>query len=52
MSEEKSKTVKIVKCKCTHEGQDKLYGKGMRLANRGASADKPVYTCTVCGVKH
>jgi hypothetical protein len=51
MSEDKSR-VKVVKCKCDHKGQDKLYGQGMRLANRGASADKPVYTCTVCGVKH
>lgn len=33
-------------CKCTHEFQDKEYGKGMRLHN--LSDDKKKAYCTVC----
>lgn len=40
---------KIMRCKCSHEGQDKLHGPGMRVFN--AHDKKPgEYSCTVCGV--
>jgi len=47
-------TVATVKCKCTHEFQDKKYGEGNRIANRtqkgdGTSTDA---RCTVCGTLH
>jgi len=34
----------IISCTCTHEYQDKLYGKGRRVFNEG----KTNYKCTVC----
>jgi len=34
----------IKKCTCKHEFQDKKYGKGMRVFNKG----KEVWRCTVC----
>ena len=34
-------------CKCVHEYQDKVYGKGVRLFNVGIKDAK----CTVCGNK-
>lgn len=34
----------IANCTCSHEYQDKLYGKGKRVFNAG----KAVYRCTVC----
>ena len=38
-----------MKCKCLHEGQDKLHGSGMRVFN--ARDKKPgEYSCTVCGL--
>ena len=37
----------ISKCTCKHEGQDILYGVGMRVWN--AAGDKTGYRCTVCG---
>lgn len=37
----------IAKCKCEHEYQDKVHGKGMRVYNTGVKAAK----CTVCGNK-
>ncbi len=39
-----------IKCKCTHEVQDKLHGKGVRIANPKANPDH--VTCTVCGTQH
>lgn len=42
---------KIVKCSCSHEYQDKLHGKGNRVANKSA-ATPPKYVCTVCGKEH
>lgn len=42
----------LVKCKCSHEYQDKTYGVGIRLANIGASKSSVKYTCTVCGKEH
>jgi len=42
---------KVMKCDCQHEGQDKLYGRGMRLFNpQGKGKDQgDSYICTVCG---
>ena len=42
---------KIIKCNCEHEGQDKMYGKGNRVANEvvSKSGTKKIYRCTVCG---
>ena len=41
------KSVKVLKCKCSHEAQDEIYGKGMRLHNHANKDDK--WRCTVCG---
>ena len=35
----------IRRCSCSHEYQDKKYGKGNRVHNPGAKG----YKCTVCG---
>ncbi len=44
---------KVVKCSCKHEHQDKVYGVGMRLANRCKPNDKAgTYRCTVCKKEH
>ena len=45
---------KIVRCKCKHEGQDSIHGKGNRVANETAkgSAGKLVVRCTVCLAEH
>lgn len=37
----------IKTCKCKHEYQDKVYGKGNRVHNPGPKS----ITCTVCGNK-
>lgn len=39
----------IIKCKCSHEFQDKTYGKSMRVHT--PSAKDGVYFCTVCGTE-
>lgn len=43
---------KVIKCNCPNEGQDKLYGKGMRLHNPGGKPNTKelgkVFICTVC----
>lgn len=38
----------IIKCDCTHNYQNKQYGKGYRVANRTSSGGT---RCTVCGDK-
>lgn len=38
---------KILKCKCQHEFQDKIYGKGNRLCNPLEKTSNS-YRCTVC----
>lgn len=38
---------KIMQCSCTHQSQDEMYGKGMRLWNQLGDSDS--YRCTVCG---
>lgn len=40
-----SNEVKIMKCTCDHEYQDKTYGKGMRVHNRKRAGN---WVCTVC----
>lgn len=35
----------IKQCSCSHEGQDKMYGKNMRVFN----PTKDGFRCTVCG---
>jgi len=43
--------VTIEKCTCSHEYQDKKYGKGMRVHNKAPKVDKDKgRRCTVCGV--
>lgn len=37
----------IKKCECSHEEQDKMYGKGRRVFNKLDKSDKG--RCTVCG---
>ena len=53
-SSSKDSASKIVNCTCTHEFQDKLYGKNKRLARRcGKSKTKATgYKCTVCNANH
>lgn len=44
-----------VKCGCTHEFQDKVYGPGMRIANKTEKAPAPsqvTVRCTVCKTLH
>lgn len=36
----------IKKCKCDHKGQDKIYGKKMRVFN--FREGKKTWRCTVC----
>jgi hypothetical protein len=42
--------IKILKCSCNNEFQDKEYGKGMRVFNSGGNINSTVktYRCTVC----
>lgn len=40
----------IVHCNCQNEGQDKIYGKGNRVANELKKKD--TYRCTVCKAIH
>ena len=40
--------VRIAKCECVHEYQDKRYGKGMRVHNT-CGRDGKSARCTVCG---
>ena len=39
---------KVMSCTCSHESQDKIYGKNQRLFNE-AGKDSNKYRCTVCG---
>jgi redox-regulated HSP33 family molecular chaperone len=43
-----------VSCTCSHEQQDKLYGKGIRVANATSKQDTTSIEvrCTVCGKLH
>ena len=44
-----AQAVKVIKCNCNHDYQDKVYGKGMRVHNYAEKAE--TYKCTVCGDK-
>jgi|GEM_PF-1710077 len=39
-------TSKLIKCSCSHEEQDKMYGQGNRMANEMRTGQ---LKCTVCG---
>lgn len=42
----------IINCTCSHEFQDREYGKGRRVGNKIRKKDpleKTKYRCTVCG---
>lgn len=43
-----------IKCKCSHEYQDKTLGTGVRIANTTAKQDKDIaeVRCTVCKTTH
>lgn len=43
-----------VQCGCPHEGQDKLHGVGVRVANSTAKGDKDntEVRCTICKKIH
>ena len=41
----------ILKCTCTHEYQDKLYGPGRRVHNGCKMLTGHGHRCTVCGNK-
>jgi hypothetical protein len=46
-----AENVKILKCNCAFEMQDKLHGKQMRVHNKTtkkAAGDKFMWRCTVC----
>ena len=50
-----SHTTTRVRCKCQHEQQDAMYGKGIRIANRTMKGDAGRgydYRCTVCSAIH
>lgn len=54
MTEKKTGTTlmsQVLVCTCEHMGQDKIYGKHMRLMNPMQSK-VPGYKCTVCGAKY
>jgi hypothetical protein len=36
-------------CGCSHQYQNTVYGRGMRVHTLGGTKDRTVYTCTVCG---
>jgi hypothetical protein len=42
----------IFPCQCSHEYQDKLYGKGRRVWNGMGLLGKSGIRCTVCGAEN
>lgn len=48
---DKVESMKVISCTCQSEYQDKLYGKGRRIANKTEKklGLSPVWRCTVCG---
>lgn len=42
-------STQIIKCRCRHEYQDQLYGRGNRVHNPVGNGS---WTCTVCGLPH
>jgi hypothetical protein len=50
MSDKANVTTKTLSCTCTNEYQDKRYGKGRRVHNKGKrEGESAYYKCTVCG---
>ena len=48
-------SVAIVPCKCSNDFQDRVYGRGARVANdtqKSKSPDKVTVRCTVCKAEH
>lgn len=45
--------IKLIKCTCPHEEQDRLYGRGVRLHNPGGKPNTKEFgtkaRCSVCG---
>lgn len=41
----------ILRCVCSHEQQDQLHGKGMRVFNKCAGKRVDIYRCTVCNAE-
>ena len=41
----------LIKCNCTHEYQDRKYGKNIRVGNECIVTRDGKYRCTVCGKK-
>ena len=39
---------KVMKCTCTHDYQDKKYGKGNRIFNELSEKNTKNWRCTVC----
>ena len=49
---DKNITTKVLPCSCANEYQDRKYGKGRRLHNKGKREGESAYfKCTVCGLK-
>lgn len=44
----------LVRCRCTHAGQDAIHGAGVRVANelKRKEAGPLTARCTVCGALH
>lgn len=43
-------STKVLRCVCTHDYQDRLYGAGMRLFNRMVpTTNSYPFRCTACG---
>ena len=39
----------VLPCTCSHEGQDAIYGRGLRLHNRMMGEKGREWRCTCCG---
>lgn len=50
MAESKKLEMKIIRCECESEYQDKKFGVGMRAHNAG-QGKSTTFRCTVCGKK-
>lgn len=48
---EKRRTMKIIKCICSHKIQDSIYGEKKRAFNLTAKPGDSTYRCTVCGAE-
>ena len=40
----------ILKCTCSHDGQDRLHGSGNRVHNQAKDSNRGIkWRCTICG---